>query len=294
MRIILHRRDRHQPGWDKHWDDALPYDAEMVREERVETAQGTTRYLEAGSGWPVVLLHGFPLNADMWRPQLEQVPGGWRFIAPDLRGFGPEGTTPAATMDDFAGGVIAFLDALHLDKVTLGGLSMGGYVTFAVLRRAPERASAVILADTRAGADSEQGRAGRTKMLETVARSGVSAVVDEMLPKLLGGTTHRTRPEVERRVREIAGRNAPEAVAGAIRAMRDRPDSAPQLSRISVPTLVLVGEEDTLTPPSESEAMRAGIPRARMVDIPRAGHLSNLEAPDEFTAALADFLVAPL
>lgn len=266
----------------------------MIREQHIDLAAGTVRYLNAGNGWPVVLLHGFPLTADMWHPQLENVPHGWRYIAPDLRGFGAAATTPARTMDDFADAVLSFLDAMRLDKVTLGGLSMGGYVLFAVLRRAPERVTAVILADTRATADTEQGRAGRTKMLETVRTKGVSAVADEMMPKLLGESTRRTRRDVELRVREIAAANRPEAIAGAIEAMRDRPDSTPVLDRISVPTLVLVGEEDTLTTPADAEAMRARISRAHLVDLPRAGHLSNLEAPDEFSAALADFLVAPL
>jgi pimeloyl-ACP methyl ester carboxylesterase len=266
----------------------------MVREQRVRLTHGVTRYLEAGSGWPVVLLHGFPLSADMWRPQLEAPPDGWRYLAPDLRGFGPAAAAPATSMDELAAAVVEWLDALRIEKATIGGLSMGGYVTFALLRRARERASAVILADTRATADTEQGRAARTTMIETVRAKGVAAVADEMMPKLLGETTHRERPQVERVVREIAAANAPEGLAGAIEAMRERPDSTPGLAKISVPALVLVGEEDVLTPPSDAEAMRAALARGRLVEIPRAGHLSNLEAPGEFSAALADFLLAPL
>lgn len=242
----------------------------------------------------MVLLHAFPLNADMWRPQLERVPAGWHYIAPDLRGFGPEAGAAAASMDDFADDVVALLDALEIDKATIGGLSMGGYAVFALLRRAPERAAGVILADTRSTADTEQGRAAREKMLATVRSAGVSAVVDEMMPKLLGERTRRERPEVEKRVREIALKNSPEAVAGAVVAMRDRPDSTGELSRISLPVLVLVGQDDTLTPPADADAMCARIDRGRLVDIPRAGHLSNLEAPETFSDALVDFLVAPL
>ena len=266
----------------------------MVRERRVGLSYGTGRYLEAGSGWPVVLLHAFPLNADMWRPQLERVPDGWRYIAPDLRGFGPGAQTAAASMDDFADGVIALLDALEIEKATIGGVSMGGYATFALWRRAPERFHAVILADTRATADNEQGRANRLKMIDTLRSKGVGAVVDEMMPKLLGETTRRDRPEVADRVREIALMNRADGVAGAVAAMRDRPDSSADLATISVPVLVVVGGEDTLTPPADSEAMRSQINRGRLVDIPGAGHLSNLEAPEEFSAVLADFLVAPL
>ena len=266
----------------------------MVREERVSLPHGTTRYLEAGRGWPVVLLHAFPLNADMWRPQLERAPAGWRLIAPDLRGFGPASSTAATSMDDFADDVVALLDALEIEKATIGGLSMGGYATFALLRRAPERFSAVLLADTRSTADNEQGRAARAKMIDTLRDQGVGTVVDEMMPKLLGESTRRQRPEVADRVREIALMNDAGGVAGGVAAMRARPDSTAQLVNISVPVLLIVGEEDTLTPPADSEAMRSHINRGHLVDIPRAGHLSNLEAPDEFSAALADFLAAPL
>jgi 3-oxoadipate enol-lactonase len=266
----------------------------MVRETRIQVGQGTVRYLEAGSGPPVVLLHGFPLSADMWRAQLENVPEGWRFIAPDLRGFGPEAMAPTHSMDDMAESVVAFLRAMRIDKVTLGGLSMGGYVAFAVMRRAPELAVRLILADTRATADNEQGRAARNKMVETLRTLGVSAVADEIMPKLLGETTRRHAPEVETRVRTLIAVNTAEGLAGAVSAMRDRPDSSSLLSSISVPTLVLVGEEDVLTPPADAEAMRSKLSRARLVGIPRAGHLSNLEAPEAFSTALADFLVAPL
>ena len=270
------------------------YHCEMVHEQRITLPYGTGRYLEAGGGWPVVMLHAFPLNADMWRPQLEQVPDGWRFIAPDLQGFGPRPAPPAISMDDFADGVVALLDALEIEKATIGGLSMGGYATLALWRRAPERFHAVFLADTRSTADTEQGRAARGKMLDTLRSQGVAAVVDEMMPKLLGERTRRDKPQVADRVRQIALMNEAGGVAGGVAAMRDRPDSTPQLAGISVPVLVLVGEDDTLTPPADSEAMRAHVNRGHLVDIPRAGHLSNLEAPEHFSAALADFLAAPL
>jgi 3-oxoadipate enol-lactonase len=256
-----------------------------------ERQTGQTRYLQAGEGSPVVLLHAFPLGADMWRPQLHRVPDGSRFIAPDLRGFGAAGSGKAASMDDMAAGVLEFLDTLQIKTAVIGGLSMGGYVTFALLRRAPDRFHGLILADTRATADNEQGRAARMKMLDTVREKGVSAVVDEMLPKLLGATSQRERLTLADQVRGIALKNSSDAVAGAVEAMRDRPDSTPLLPAIEVPTLVLVGEEDTLTPPSDSQAMAAAIPQAKLVTLAGAGHLSNLEVPDQFSTALSDFLV---
>ncbi len=263
----------------------------MVREQRVTLDGRPTRYLEAGSGWPVVLIHAFPLNADMWRPQLERVPDSARYLAPDLRGFGPGAEEPAGplTMEAFAADIVALLDALEIDRATIGGLSMGGYVTLAMFRAAPERFDAMILADTRPQADSEEGRDGRRKMLALVRAGGPGAVVEQMLPKLLGDTTRTERPEVGADVRRIATANSTAAVAAAIEAMMGRADSTDLLQRVSLPALVMVGEEDTLTPPSEAEAMQRLLPRSRLVTLAGAGHLSSLEAPDAFSSALGDF-----
>ena len=266
----------------------------MVRESRAALPQGQVRYLEAGAGWPLVLLHAFPLTAEMWRPQPEQVPDGWRYIAPDLRGFGPEPVTGAQSMDDLADGVFGLLDALKMERTALGGLSMGGYVAFAMLRREPERFSHVVLADTRATADTSAGRASRQEMLDALQARGVGAVADMMLPKLLGESTHRERPQAAARVRALIEGGDAEGFAGGIRAIRDRPDSSSLLEKIGVPALVIVGEEDALTPPSDSEAMAALLPRCRLVRLPRAGHLSSIESPRDFSTALCDFLTSPL
>ena len=266
----------------------------MVRERQAALPQGQVRYLEAGAGWPLVLLHAFPLNAEMWRPQLEQVPDGWRFIAPDLRGFGRHPVAGAQSMDDLADGVFELLDTLKIERTAVGGLSMGGYVTFAMVRREPERFSHVLLADTRATADTPAGRASRQEMLDALTARGVGAVAEMMLPKLLGSSTHSDRPEVAQRVREIIEGGDAEGFAGGIRAIRARPDSSSSLEGIGVPALVIVGEEDVLTPPSDSEAMAAVLPRCRLVKLPRAGHLSSLESPRDFSTALCDFLTSPL
>ncbi|HEX6976290.1 MAG TPA: alpha/beta fold hydrolase [Vicinamibacterales bacterium] len=263
----------------------------MVREAKVTLGGQPTRYFESGAGWPVVLLHAFPLNAEMWRPQLERVPPGWRYIAPDLRGFGP-GARPddeSLTMAELAADVTALLDHLGIEQATIGGLSMGGYVTLALFRAAPERFTGIVLADTRPQADTEEGRAGRRRMRELVRARGVGAVVDEMLPKLLGETTRRERAEVEAEVRRIAAANSPSAIAAALAAMMERPDSSALLPTMSCPALVIVGDEDVLTPPADAEAMDRQLPRSRLVTLPQAGHLSNLETPDAFASALADF-----
>lgn len=238
----------------------------------------------------VVLLHAFPLNATLWRPQVDTAPAGWRLVARDLPGFGTSTAPPTVSMDAMARGTLRLLDALHIEKAVIGGLSMGGYLTLALYRMAPERFSGMILADTRATADTEAQQDGRRKMLATVREHGPQAVADEMLPKLLGATSQRDRPELSATVREMIEGNSTPAIAGALEAMLGRPDSTPILSSIAVPTLVLCGDEDVLTPPADSEALHQGIPGSRLVMLPGAGHLSNLEVPEAFSGALREFL----
>ena len=258
---------------------------------------GRLRYLEAapGSGarprGTLLLLHAFPLNARMWEGQLALAETGWHVIAPQLRGFDGGSDDPlAASVDDYAGDVIDLLDALHVKQAVVGGLSMGGYVAFALLRLASRYVQGLILADTRSQADAPEGLAGRARMLQLVQGQGPSAVADEMIPKLLGDTTRTTRPAVEEQVRALALASSADAIAGAIRALMTRPDSTPLLRTIHVPTLIVVGDEDTLTPPNASEEMHRAIAGSELARIPHAGHLSNLERPDVFNAALAGFL----
>jgi 3-oxoadipate enol-lactonase len=268
----------------------------MVRESRILIAERPMRYLEAGSGWPVVLLHAFPFCADMWRPELERVPEGWRFIAPDLRGFGPDAAAGTArlTLDDMAADVELLLDRIEVERAVIGGLSMGGYVTFALFRRAPERFSGMILADTRPQADTPGGRSGRRKLIESAQTGGSTAVADSMLPKLLGRTSKARRPALMPQVRQMVEREGVEGIIAALEAMLSRPDSTPDLARIACPTLVIVGDEDELTPPADAELMQNHITRSRLVVLPEVGHLSNLEAPDGFTLAVTDFLASNL
>lgn len=238
----------------------------------------------------VVLLHAFPLNATLWRSQVASAPAGWQFVAPDLPGFGASTEAPVDSFDAMGGSVLRGLDALGIERAVIGGLSMGGYLTLALYRMAPERFAGMILADTRATADTEQLKAGRQKVLATVRDKGPSAIADEMLPKLLGATSHRERPELTDDVREMIVGNSADAIAGAVTAIMNRPDSTSMLASISVPTLILCGDEDVLTPPADAEALHAGIRNSRLVVLPRAGHLSNLEAPDAFSAAVQEFL----
>jgi pimeloyl-ACP methyl ester carboxylesterase len=286
----------------------------MIRDVRISINGRSTRYLEAGAGWPLILLHAFPLNADMWRPQLERVPTGWRMIAPDFRGFGPaaqsaddgsgsggeakhpepqQGSTrDALTLDDLAGDIDALMDALEIAEAVIGGLSMGGYVAFALTRTSPSRFTGMVLADTRAPADTAEGREGRRKMIEMVRAHGPGAVADQMLPRLLGPTTQKTRPEVTTSVRQMIESASADGIASAVQAMLTRPDSTPDLARISWPVLIMVGGEDGITPVTDAEEMNRGVARSRVVVLPAAGHLSNLEAPEAFSRALEDFLLS--
>lgn len=269
----------------------------MVRETRATINGRRMRYLDAGSGWPVVLIHAFPLNAEMWRPQLERVPEGWRFIAPDMRGFGPDDGSagPASlTLDDMAGDVAVLLDELALDQAVIGGLSMGGYITFALFRRSPERFSAMILADTKAQADTAEGLEGRRSMIARARAEGSRGVAESMLPKLLGKTSLDRRASLPDHVRTMIETASTSALVAALEAMMRRPDSTDDLTRISCPTLVIVGEEDMVTPISDAAALQNQITRSRLVILPEAGHLSNLEVPDGFALALSDFLSSNL
>ena len=254
---------------------------------------GKLRYLEAPPQGDrprgtLVLLHAFPLNARMWEPQLALAAHGWRVVAPHLRGFdGGVTDPPASTVDDYAGDVIDLIDALHVEDAVIGGLSMGGYAAFAILRHAPRYVRGLILADTRSQADTPEGVEGRKRMLQLLADKGPSAVVGEMIPKLLGATSQAALGD---RVRALALSNPPEAIAGAIHALMTRPDSTPLLGTIHCPTLIVVGEEDTLTPPALSEEMHRAIAGSELAVVPGAGHLSSLEQPDAFNSVLARFL----
>jgi len=247
------------------------------------------RYLEAGTGRPALLLHAFPLGADQWLPQLLRVPPGWRFVAPDLRGFGgtdPGGAIGGITMDTYAADMLELMAHLEIPTAVVAGLSMGGYVAMAIARRAPSKLSGLVLADTRASADTADGRAARDKMLAILERDGPLGVGREMLPKLLGATTRREQPDLVDAIRRLIEANTPDGIAAAIRAMKDRPDSTLLLPTLTCPTTIVCGAEDIITVPAECESLHRTIPGSRYVLIPDAGHLSNVEAPAAFTEAL--------
>lgn len=254
----------------------------------------TISVTEAGDGAPIVLLHAFPLSARMWHAQLARLPPGWRAIAPDFRGLGrsPRGEAPARHVGDHAADVLGLVDALGLPPAVVAGVSMGGYVAFEIWRQRPESVRALVLADTRAEADTDEARGKRVAMQERALREGTAAVIDAMLPGLLGETTQVGDPHLAREVRDWALESEPAGVADALEALKTRPDSRATLGTITCPTLVVVGEEDTLTPPAAARVIADGIAGARYAPIARAGHLANVEQPEAFDAVLRPWLAA--
>ena len=271
----------------------------MVR-QYLQLGSRTLAYLDndpEATGKPVlVLVHAFPLGSQMWEPQFRGAFHGWRILAPDLRGFGGSTDERAEdvdpTIDDYADDVAGLIREVAGGPVVLGGLSLGGYTAFAVMRRAPGLVRALILADTRAAADSLEGRAARKAMLTVLEHDGPQGVARDMIPKLLGATTRDHNPGAEETVRLLIKRHSPAAIRDAIVRMMERPDSTPLLPSITVPTLVVVGEEDVLTPPADAEAMVAVLPNATLVRIAGAGHLANLEQGQAFEASVDDFLAS--
>jgi pimeloyl-ACP methyl ester carboxylesterase len=240
----------------------------------------------------LVLLHAFPLCARMWEPQHLFADRGWHVVMPQFRGFdcSTSDGADAARMEDYASDVADLVETLGIDRAVIVGLSMGGYVAFALYRLAPQLFQALVLADTRPDADSPEARANRLRLIELAASGGASAIADDMLPKLVGESTRRLRPQVLDRVRQLVSGNQAPAIQSALRAMMTREDSTGLLSSIAVPTLVIAGEEDGVTPPAVAGALAAAIDGAELAAIPRAGHLSSLENPEAFNAALLRFL----
>lgn len=244
-----------------------------------------------GNGVPLLLIHGFPLDRTLWSAQIKNLADVARVIAPDLRGFG-ESKMPgdAITMDTYADDLRALLDALGVKSAVIAGLSMGGYIAFAFYRQYAARVRALILANTKAGADSPEGKKARDDNAALAREKGVAEIAERMLPKMFTPKTIAEKTDVANSVRAMMSRQPVAGVVSALMAMRDRPDSTPTLAQISVPTLIITGAEDNLIPPKESELMRDGIRGARLVMLPGAAHLSNVEQPDAFNQAVREFL----
>ncbi|HEY4389154.1 MAG TPA: alpha/beta hydrolase [Ktedonobacteraceae bacterium] len=249
-------------------------------------------YDEYGSGSPLVLLHGHPFNRSMWDEQRETLRSTCRVIVPDLRGYGKTTVVPGkTTMEDFAGDLAALLDALAIDRIILGGLSMGGQIVFEFYRQFPSRVRALLLADTQPQVDTEEVRATRYATAQRVLNEGMQDLAEEVLPRLLAPQTIASHPDVVNRVRQMILQTQPEGAAAALRGRAERRDYTSLLREIAVPTLIVVGSEDTFTPISDAELMQREIVGSQLAIIDGVGHMPNMEHPDEFNAILEQFLL---
>jgi pimeloyl-ACP methyl ester carboxylesterase len=256
----------------------------------VATIDGArTHYLDQGEGEPaLVLLHAFPLRAAMWTSQLDALSATTRVVAPDLLGFGATDAPDdpgAYSVDVWADQVAGLLDHLDLERVVLGGLSMGGYAAMAFVRRHRARLAGLVLADTRPGPDSPEVAQRRRDQIHQIKEQGTAELIETLLTGLLGEYTKRHRPDVVSTARSLMDSSSAGFI-GALEAMISRPDSTSDLAAVEVPTLVVVGDLDTLSPPEVARTMQAAIPGSVLTVLPDAGHLSNLEAPDAFSAVV--------
>jgi pimeloyl-ACP methyl ester carboxylesterase/acyl-CoA thioesterase FadM len=244
-----------------------------------------------GDGRPILFVHGFPLDRTVWR-QVMATLTGWKRIAPDLRGMGLSDAPGKYTMAEYADDLAALLDVLHVDQAVVCGLSMGGYIAFELLRRHKTRVGALVLVNTRAEADTEEGRRRRDEMIGVVQRDGPAALADALVPQLLTPWSVTAQPQVVEHLKAMIAANPTAGIIGALEAMRDRPDSTALLGSIDVPTLVIAGREDRLIPAATSRALADAIPEAQLTVIPEAGHLAPLEQPVQTSRVIAEFLEA--
>jgi len=249
-------------------------------------------YVQMGQGIPLLMVHGYPLDHSLWRAQMDGLSDIAQIIAPDLRGFGQsEASDGICTMVAYADDLAALLDALKIGRAVVCGLSMGGYIALAFWNKYASRVRGLILVDTRAGADAPVVRQGRLDMVELVRQHGSKPAAEAMLPRVLAESTRQTRPDLVELARTMMLRQSPAGIIGAQLGMAERPDSTPMLSTINVPTLAVFGDQDVITPAeTEGRNLAVAIPDAKLVIIPNAGHLSNLEQPETFNVTVRKFL----
>lgn len=247
---------------------------------------------DRGAGRVLLFVHGFPLDHTMWRHQIEEFSRGYRVLAPDLRGFGQSTLGDGeVTMRRYADDLATLLDRLEVkEPIVFCGLSMGGYIAWQFWQKYADRLAALVLCDTRAVADTPQAREGRAQLAEKVRAVGPQAAADAMLPKLFAPESGRRHPEWLQATREAILRNRPEGIIAALDGMAKRPDATEMLGGIAVPTLVIVGEHDAISPPAEMREIADRIPGAQFAIVKKAGHMSPLEEPAAFNEELARFL----
>ncbi|MDQ6611487.1 MAG: alpha/beta hydrolase [Gemmatimonadota bacterium] len=250
-------------------------------------------YDDVGTGTPVVFIHGFPHDRTLWSQQIDMLSMQVRCVAPDLRGFGESGGDERTSIDQYADDVAGLMTHLQIERAVICGLSMGGYVAMCMWRRHSDRVLALALCDTRYGADSDDGKQKRNDLIALARRDGSAAVAANQITGMLGKTTREKRPDVVAATKAMMERASVVAIVGALTAMRDREDSRASLATVTVPTLVVVGDEDVLTPVAEAQSIVSALSpaaAARLEVIEGSGHATCIERPAAVTHVLADFL----
>ena len=260
--------------------------------KRVELPEITLNVYDEGDGEVILFVHAFPLDHTIWQPQLEAFSDSHRVIAPDLRGFGlSEATSGTVGMDRFADDLAALLDALWAtERVTLCGLSMGGYIAWQFWKLHPHRLRRLILCDTKALPDNEETKKTRADVADRILKEGPGFLATDVTPRLVSKETQQNRPEVVASLQDVIQRSQPEGVAAALRGMAARPDATDWLPMIEVPTLLISGTDDLISPPREMNAIAEKMPNAKFVEIPNAGHMTTVENPEAVNAAIRQFL----
>lgn len=259
---------------------------------RIETSSGGMNVEQRGSGRPLVLIHGFPLDHTMWKGQLSGLSDRYRVIAPDLRGFGKSDVTiEATTMEQYADDIAEMVEALGIDEpVGICGLSMGGYIAWQFFLRHRERLARLVLCDTRAVADTEDAARQRMRMAESVLMKGTDELADVMIPRLFAASTLKSNPSAVEATRAVIRGTDPVGVASALRGMAVRADFTPHLPSVKVRALLLCGEHDVISPAEEMRGIAAAMPQAEFIEIPDAGHMAPLENPATVNAAIRQAL----
>lgn len=258
----------------------------------VRSGDADIHYEVLGSGPDVVLLHPFPSHRGVWRPVAEALSTRYRIILPDLRGHGESGVGDGpATMEKHAADLARMCDDAGAGKAVFAGNSIGGYILFECWRRWRQRIRALVLCDTKAQADTAEGRASRLKSVEEIQKNGPAEFIENNLQRLLGESTRRNRPDVVDAARKMMQRASVAGIVAAQQGMAARPDSVATLATLDVPALVVVGEEDVVTPRADAELMHAGIRGSELRRIPRAGHYAPLEQPEAVTEVVRKFLL---
>jgi pimeloyl-ACP methyl ester carboxylesterase len=253
--------------------------------------QNALGYDDVGSGLPVVLIHGFPLNRQMWAPQVEALSkAGFRVICPDLPGFGESSAIDNASMSAYADTVVGLLDELGIDKAVVGGMSMGGYVLLNMVERYPQRLLGAMYIVTRAAADDSAGKEKRTMLASEVSSGNHLIVPDTFAQVLFAPQTPQEQPELVNEVRQWMESTPSDGIVVGLLAMRDREDYVNKLSKLNIPSLVIGAEQDMAVPVEHAQVLAKSLPNVELIVMPNAGHMANLEQPDTFNQALLGFL----